>query len=148
MSKFKSMGGLPFTIWYDPCVFPVISYGAAIWGAQDLSCTNAVQNRACWFFLGVGKYTPNASTSGYIGWTHVNVRLWKCVIYHWFRLSCMDPCRLNNRVFIWSFSQGSTKCTNWPFRVKQHVDKLGLNDVDLENQEVSRFVVCKLLQRP
>ena len=37
---------------YDNMVWPVIAYGAAVWGDK-----NAVQNRAMIFFLGVGKYT-------------------------------------------------------------------------------------------
>jgi hypothetical protein len=57
----------------------------------------------------------------------------------------MDPSRLSNRVFIWACSQGSRTCKHWPFRVKQHIDKLGLDDIDLENQDVSRFVVLQAI---
>ena len=41
-------------------MFSVISYGASICGTQEYSCINSVQQRACRFFLGVGKFTPNA----------------------------------------------------------------------------------------
>ncbi len=34
---------------------------AAIWGQQELSCISAIQNRACRYFMGVSKYTPNAA---------------------------------------------------------------------------------------
>ena len=46
---------------YDTMVWSVIDYGAAIWGTREYACINAVQNRAERFFLGVGKYTPNAA---------------------------------------------------------------------------------------
>jgi hypothetical protein len=45
-------------------VWSTISYGAAIWGTNEYSCINAVQNRAMRFYLGVGKYTANISVIG------------------------------------------------------------------------------------
>jgi CDP-diglyceride synthetase len=53
---------------YDSLVWSIISYGAAIWGTKEYSCINAVQNRAMRFYLGVGKYTPNLSVIGDMGW--------------------------------------------------------------------------------
>ena len=35
---------------------------------KEYKCINAVQNRACRFFLGVGKYAPNNAVNGDIGW--------------------------------------------------------------------------------
>ena len=64
ISKCKLAGGLPCNVYtksYDSVVYPVISYGAGIWGYKSYSCINAVQNRAMRFFLGVGKYTPVAA---------------------------------------------------------------------------------------
>jgi hypothetical protein len=55
----------------------------------------------------------------------------------------MDSSRLNNSVFIWACRQGGRKCKNWTFRVEQRVEKLGLDQVDIENQYVSRFVVVQ-----
>ena len=72
IAKFKALGGMPnevFSKLYEACVWPTISYGAAIWGTREFSCINAVQHRAARFFLGVGKYTPNASVNRDIGWT-------------------------------------------------------------------------------
>ena len=71
IAKYKSIGGMPFNVFsklYDNLVWPVISYGAAIWGTKSYSCISAVQNRAMRFFLGTGKYTPNASLYGDMGW--------------------------------------------------------------------------------
>ena len=61
------MGGMPYDVFtrlYDSLVWPVISYGAYIWGTKSFSCIAAVQNRAMRFFLGTGKYTPNAAVCG------------------------------------------------------------------------------------
>ena len=70
IAKCKAYGGMPyepFNQLFDSAVWPVIDYGAAIWGTADKSCIQAIQNRACRFFLGVGKYTPNVAVTGEMG---------------------------------------------------------------------------------
>ena len=67
IAKDKAAGGLPyeaFTKLFDIIVWPTINYGNAIWGTKEYSCIHAVQNRACRYFLGVGKYTPNNGVNG------------------------------------------------------------------------------------
>ena len=71
--KVKINAGMPAItyekLYNNNClVQPVIDYGSAIWGFKDYSCINAVFNRACRFYLGVGKYTPNAAVKGDMGW--------------------------------------------------------------------------------
>jgi hypothetical protein len=71
IAKYKLNGGFIFntyTTLYDSLEWSIISYGAAIWGTKEYSCINAVQNRAMRFYLGVGKYTPNLSVIGDMGW--------------------------------------------------------------------------------
>ena len=70
IAKANAFGGFPFWTFsklYDATVSSVISYGAAIWGTRDYSCVSAVQHRACRFFWGVGKFTPNAAVVGDMG---------------------------------------------------------------------------------
>ena len=55
ISKDKSFGGMPFecfTQCYNATVQAIIDYSAAIWGTKSISSINAVQNRACRYFLG------------------------------------------------------------------------------------------------
>ena len=120
---------MPFNVFsklYDNLVWPVISYGAAIWGTKSYSCISAVQNRAMRFFLGTGKYTPNASLYGDMGWQPPLIKQWKCihVCNTWFRLKCMTNDRLNKRVFEWSVSNARTSCKNWVYIVKKHFQSL------------------------
>ena len=71
IAKCKSVGGMPYDVYtklYNTLVWPVINYGAAIWGTRTYSCIDAVHNRAMRFFLGVGKYTPNAAVAGEMVW--------------------------------------------------------------------------------
>ncbi|XP_052217139.1 uncharacterized protein LOC127835010 [Dreissena polymorpha] len=106
ISKFKSLGGMPYNIYtklYDSIVWPTISYGAAIWGTQDYASINAVHHRVCRFYLGVGKYTPNAGITGDMGWLSPYARQWKSILTNWFRLNSMDNNRINYKVFKWSY---------------------------------------------
>ena len=50
--KYRSVGGLSFSKLFDSMVWPVINYGAAIWGTRTFSCIDAFLNRALRFFLG------------------------------------------------------------------------------------------------
>ena len=71
ISKDKYFGGMPyecFTKCYDATVQSVIEYSAAIWGTKPFSSISAVQNRACRYFLGLGRYAPNAAINGDMGW--------------------------------------------------------------------------------
>ena len=55
--KCKLNGGLPFkcfTKLNDSLVWPIIEYGSSIWGETKRSYIEAVQNRACGYYLGVG----------------------------------------------------------------------------------------------
>ena len=65
IAKFKGLGG--YAKLYDSLVWPMITYGAAIWGDMSFSCNDAIRNNSMRFFLGVGKYTPTVAVSGDIG---------------------------------------------------------------------------------
>ena len=102
IAKYKNMGGMPFDVFtklFDSLVWPIISYGAAIWGSKSFSCINAVQNRAMRFFLGTGKYTPTAAVFGEMAWEPPIVKQWKCISSQWARLVNMNVERLNKRIF-------------------------------------------------
>ena len=89
ISKFRAADGMPFDVFtklYDTMAWPIISCGAALRGTRDFSSINAVQNRACRFYLGLGKYAPNIAVNGDMGWLPPIVKQWKYVLNHWFRL--------------------------------------------------------------
>ena len=74
IAKYKSFGGLPFSSYsklYESIVWSTIRYGTVVWGTKQFSCINALQSRATRFFLGVGKYSPNAGVLGDTGWEPV-----------------------------------------------------------------------------
>ena len=130
IAKCKQAGGFAystFTKLYDSLVWSVIDYGASIWGFTEYSCINAVHHRACRFFMGVGKYTPNAAVNGDMAWIPTIVRQWKAIGRLWTRLIHMDNTRLNKRVFLWSNTASNSNVKNWPYKVKEKLAVLELS---------------------
>ncbi len=155
IAKFKSLGGMPFNVYsklYDTMVWPVLGYGAAIWGTKQYSCVNAVHHRAIRFFLGVGKYVPNLAVNGEVGWIPPVVRQWTCVSRHWARLTNTGTSRLNKRVFVWADNSAShSRKRNWNFRFRELMSKHNLGDLlnikqNLENKLFVRTVENVLLE--
>ena len=141
IAKFKCMGGMPYDVFtrlFDSLVWPVISYGASVWGTKSFSCIAAVQNRAMRFFLGTGKYTPNAAVYGEMGWQPTNIKQWKSVCIYWNRMVHMDISRINKRVFLWSDRNAGRGCKNHNFQIKDQFKKLGLETFADTNGSFSR----------
>ena len=67
----------------------IYDYSAPLWGTQSVSCISAVQNRACRYFLGIGRYAPNAAVNGDMCWSAPEHKQWICVTRKWCRLTNM-----------------------------------------------------------
>ncbi|MEW8546453.1 MAG: reverse transcriptase family protein, partial [Candidatus Thiodiazotropha sp.] len=135
IAKYKSCGGFAFgtyTKLYETMVWSIISYGASIWGSREYNCINSVQLKAARFFLGVGRYTPNAGVLGDIGWDPVVSKQWKAVIRQWSRMHTMDEDRINFKIYKWSERSSSRSCRNWHFRVEALLAESGI-DVQFVN---------------
>ena len=120
ISKDKSFGGMPydcFTKCYNATVQATIDYSAAVWGTKSVSCVNAIQNRACRYFLGLGRYAPNAAVNGDMGWPAPEHKQWVCVTRRWCRLAKLDSSLLANKVFLYCVEQASVRCKNWCYRI-------------------------------
>ncbi|MCG8048458.1 MAG: reverse transcriptase family protein, partial [Candidatus Thiodiazotropha endolucinida] len=132
ISKYKAFGGLPFKTFsklYESIVDSTINYGAAIWGDKRFSCIEAVQHRALRFYMGVGRYTPNAAVTGDCGWQSQEIKQWSSVINQWYRQRAMDPTRLNAKVFQWAATQSGARCKNWCYRLQTQFDKSGISNM-------------------
>ena len=122
IAKDKCHGGFDYDIFtklYDSMVSSIIEYGAAIWGHRSYSCIDAVQYRACRYYLGLGKRAPIRAIQGDMGWKLPYERQWLCIIRHWLRLSNMDSSKLSSKIFTWSVLKASLNVKNWSFRVLQ-----------------------------
>ena len=128
IAKSKAYGGLPyscFTKLFNSLVKPIIDYSAGVWGFKGYSCINAVYYRACRYFLGVGKYTPNVAVLCEMGWDSPLQAQWHCLVKQWFRMCNMNDNRLCKRVFQWA-TQISNNKKNWVYHVKQHFNEIGM----------------------
>ena len=144
ISKCKLADRLPFNVYtklYDSVMYPVISYGACIWGCKSYSCINVVQNRGMRFFLGVGKYTPVAALEGEMGWEPSFIKKWTCIGRHFVRISRTPLNRINKRIALWAHSKASPKCRNWFYSIKERLLKLHLStDYDINRPLGTEFV--------
>jgi hypothetical protein len=119
IAKSKAFGGMPFSCFqklYDAIVLPVINYGAAIWGHSQYSSINAVHNKACRFYLGVGRYTPSAAVQGDIGWLPPFVHQWIAITRNWCRFKNMADHRINKKILKWAMQyavNGNCKNSIW-----------------------------------
>ena len=113
ISKDKHFGGMPykcFTKCYDATVQSVIDYSAAIWGTKPFSFISVVQNRACRYFLGLGRYAPNGAINGDMGWLSLEHRQWMCVARKWCRLINLDESLLASKIFQTNLAQCTANC--------------------------------------
>ena len=128
IAKSKVLGGFPFkcfTKLFDSLVLPILTYASAVWGYRSYSCINAVFNRACRFYLGVGKYTPNAAIQGDMGWKTTWQHQWSCIFKNWKRLCSMPDNRLCKRVFLWANQMRNVK--NYAHTVRTYFSSLHLS---------------------
>lgn len=151
ISKYKALGGLPFNTFsklYESIVDSTINYGAAIWGGKRFSCIEAVQHRAIRFFMGVGRYTPNAAVTGDSGWLSQEIKQWSSVVNQWYRIRAMDEGRINARVFQWAALQNSERCNNWCFWVQKQFNLSGFPNLlcDININEINTQNVKSKIQ--
>ena len=105
-------------------------------GNQRIPYINAVKHRATRFYMGVGKYTPNMSLYGDMGWMPCSIKQWSNVFRSWSRFSMMNNNRLNKRVFTWANMYENNRIKNWHYRVRAkfkelHLDVYCSNDIVL-----------------
>ena len=127
IAKCNAIGGLPYDVFtklYDSVVWPVIAYGAAIWGTRSFSCIEAVHNRAMRYFMGVGRYTPSAALVGDMGWIPPLIRQWQSICNQWTRFAKMDSFRMNKQVFMYGLRMANDNCKNYMYRIKEYSIKI------------------------
>ena len=144
IAKHKALGGMPHEVFsklYDSLVAPVIEYAAAIWGHREFSSINSVMNRACRYFMGVSKYTPNLAVHGDMGWKSSWHRQSVCITRLWLRLVNMDQNRIAYKVFKFSCHMASNGCKNWCFATMKMFDELGLDHLKVWENCINKHAV-------
>ena len=80
------------------------------------------------FYLGTGKYIPNAAVNGDMGWEPAIAKQHACIAYNWTRCVNMENERINKREFLYCCDKSCRSCKHWVIRVKST-----LNDYDCSN---------------
>ena len=129
-----------FNTLYDNLVQPIISYASAIWGQKGFSCINAVQNRACRFFLSVGRKTPNLAVRGEMGWFSQQCKQNISILRFWRRIH-----NLPNQYIVTCINSWSRKIRkSWYNNALLLISSWKLPVSDLYNISESDFSKCKL----
>ena len=131
LNKFKSLKNIgydSFSKLFDACVYPVLSYGAGIWGMNKAVMIDRVQNRAIRYFLGVHPKTPIPALQGDMGWLPCNYRRFYDILRLWNRLVGMES-RLTKAVFLADYGSENF---NWSWEVGELFDKLQMHNLFVE----------------
>ena len=121
----------------------IIDYSAAVWGTKSISSISAVQNRACRFFLGLGRYAPNAAVNGDMGWPAPEHRQWMCITRKWCRLVNLDESFTTKKVFKAHLDQGNSRHKTWCYRVKMFYQQIEL-DICLGDRLAVRAILISV----
>ena len=107
---------------------------------NSYSCINAIHLWACRFFLGVGRYIPNATVMGDMGWTPIYHTQWKIISSQWCKLVNMEQNRTNRKMFVWAdeVNLKSKRVKNWNYIVRKHFTDLELADYCNLNRDINK----------
>ena len=86
----------------------MLLYGAGLWGLSEQKRVNTVQNKACRYFLGLGKKASNLASRGDMGWSSCAHKheIEACRLY--FKIERTQENRLDNKIFKWSSVHGKS----------------------------------------
>ena len=133
-TKILNVGGMDYDVFcklYESLVEPVLFYGASLWGLSEQKKVNTVQNKACRYFLGLGKNASNLASQGDMGWSSCahKQKIEACRLY--LKIVRTPENRLVNKIFKWSSTYGKS----WERRLLAYMSENNLetysNDTDL-----------------
>ena len=151
MAKCKTIGGVSYDVYKK-----LFESYYIIWCCNlelnSYSCINAIQLWACRFFLGVGRYIPNATVMGDMGWTPIYHTQWKIISSQWCKLVNMGQNRTNRKICVWAdeVSLKSKSVKNWNYVVRKHFTDLELADYCNLNRDINKrflndFLMSKMV---
>ena len=102
--NLKEFGIKTFEKLFNACVVPILDYCSSVWGFNNFSSVDDVQNRSIRYFLGVHRFAPKLGINGDVGWLPSKERRHINIIRYWNRLLDMDNRRLCKQVFQWDYN--------------------------------------------
>lgn len=155
IAKSRAHGGLPYKVFsklYDSLVWSVCDYAAAIWGSQNWNEVNVLHNKACRFYLGVGKYAPTAAVRGDMGWITPEERQWTAVARHYIRCKQMDNNRVNKKIFgnLCQEQFPRRSVGNWCYRAQKMFEEHSMTEIFTDHSiecHHKKFILDKLREK-
>ena len=120
---------------FDAKIYPIISYGAEIWGLSHLQDIERVQLQACKKFLGVKDSTMNVMVYGECGRYPVSLFTNIKVIKYWLKLLNMPQYRLPKKCYNMLMLYDKNGHTNWVTSIRKFLFSKGFGYV-WDNQYV------------
>jgi hypothetical protein len=125
---------------------PILMYGSGVWWTKTFCVISSVQNRACKYFLSVGKHTSNVSSRGDMGWTSCYTKQCINVCRLLCRTLCSEDHRLSYKIYKWISRR--RKC--WAFEVDKIVNTLNVREtiynLSFSTKYVMKTVSEKLIE--
>ena len=126
-TKYLHGGGMSYDVYtklITTIVEPVLFYGAGIWGINTYKEVETVLNKACRYFLGVGKNASNLATRGDMGWSSCATKQKLECVRLWCRLKQMSAERITRRIYNWSCAIGKS----WEKRMLNFISQSHLDN--------------------
>ena len=98
------------------------------------------------FYLGTGKYTPNAAVIGDMGWEPTTVRQLATVSTFWARCVNMGEDRVNKLVFNYCLEKAGPSCKNWAFRDREILHNYNLGIYTDSERSISKSALVKAIK--
>ncbi|XP_067652478.1 uncharacterized protein [Haliotis asinina] len=114
---------------FDAKIYPIISYGAEIWGLSHLPDIERVQLQACKKFLGVKHNTTNLMVYGECGRYPMSLFTSIKVIKYWLKLLNMPPYRLPKKCYNMLVLFDRNGHTNWVTAIRKFLFSKGFGYV-------------------
>ena len=135
MKKLKGFGYETYTKLYGSYVDPILLYGAGVWGYNNFSVCETIQNRAIRAFLGVHRFAPNLAIWGDMGWLSTQNKRHECMLRLWNRFVNMNNHRLCKQIFLHDVHLCSGNWSSEIYKIFSEVNMIHLFE-NLESADI------------
>ena len=108
-SIFKNIGNMGIKTYETMChsyVYPIMNYASGVWGYENATRPQVLQNRIARFFLGIHRFAPVAATKIEMDWMECRELRHIEMLRLFNRISTMDDHRLPKIIYNWDLSLG------------------------------------------
>ena len=141
--NMKKFGNVPIKIMlkiFDVKIMPVLSYGAEIWGVQDLANIDAVANRFYRILLRLPANSPIDLARGELGRLSVRPFIYRRVLQYWSKLLDAVPGSSIAEAYRVQFRMAEDKIDCWGLRLKNLMFENGFGNTWIAQNTIN----CKL----